>query len=225
VDFGEELERRARDAEMILEAAAKHGVPVEMLWKPSGSVALGEDAEAPIRPPLRRPMFVLKTKQYGDALLWAQGLSDQAFVARCDELFVEQRLPFLELLSFARDGAADHEFKALITYLSILQKLAKEHFPAAAVPIEQDEFASAIKRAYNSFHSIESDDPAHANRLVQAWIETTMQRGEEVVWAGCIMTLQDGNIMASPFYDGMVPTIYAVADCYSRRLMACSRQG
>ena len=36
-DFGEELERRARDAKMILEAAAKHGIPVEMLWKPSGS--------------------------------------------------------------------------------------------------------------------------------------------------------------------------------------------
>jgi hypothetical protein len=35
-DFGEELERRARDAKMILEVAAKNGVPVEMLWKPSG---------------------------------------------------------------------------------------------------------------------------------------------------------------------------------------------
>jgi capsid protein len=37
-DFGEELERRARDAKMILETAAKHGVPVEMLWKTSGAV-------------------------------------------------------------------------------------------------------------------------------------------------------------------------------------------
>jgi len=35
-DFGEELERRARDAKMILETAAKYGVPLEMLWKPSG---------------------------------------------------------------------------------------------------------------------------------------------------------------------------------------------
>ena len=34
-DFGEEIERRASDAKLILETAAKHGVPVEMLWKPS----------------------------------------------------------------------------------------------------------------------------------------------------------------------------------------------
>jgi capsid protein len=36
-DFGEEIERRASDARLILETAEKHGVPVEMLWKPSGA--------------------------------------------------------------------------------------------------------------------------------------------------------------------------------------------
>jgi capsid protein len=36
-DFGEEIERRASDAKLILETAEKYGVPVEMLWKPSGS--------------------------------------------------------------------------------------------------------------------------------------------------------------------------------------------
>lgn len=35
-DFGEEIERRARDIKMILEAAERHGVPVELLWKPAG---------------------------------------------------------------------------------------------------------------------------------------------------------------------------------------------
>ena len=34
-DFGEEIERRASDAKLILETATKHRVPVEMLWKPS----------------------------------------------------------------------------------------------------------------------------------------------------------------------------------------------
>jgi hypothetical protein len=38
-DFGEEIERRASDAKLILETAAKHGVPVEMLWKPSGGAS------------------------------------------------------------------------------------------------------------------------------------------------------------------------------------------
>jgi hypothetical protein len=40
-DFGEELERRAADAKLILETARKYGVPPEMLWKPAaGTVAV-----------------------------------------------------------------------------------------------------------------------------------------------------------------------------------------
>ena len=36
MSFEEELERRARDSRMILEAAAKYDLPLEMLWKPTG---------------------------------------------------------------------------------------------------------------------------------------------------------------------------------------------
>ena len=39
-DFGEEIERRASDAKLIMETAAKYGVPVDMLWKPGGAPAL-----------------------------------------------------------------------------------------------------------------------------------------------------------------------------------------
>ena len=39
-DFGEEIERRASDAKLILDTAAKYGVPVDMLWKPSGGSLL-----------------------------------------------------------------------------------------------------------------------------------------------------------------------------------------
>ena len=38
-DAAEEIERRAIDAKLILETAAKHGVPVQMIWNPSNSVA------------------------------------------------------------------------------------------------------------------------------------------------------------------------------------------
>ncbi|MBP7948909.1 MAG: phage portal protein [Verrucomicrobiales bacterium] len=38
-DFGEEIERRAADAKLILETAAKFGVPPEMLWKPAALTA------------------------------------------------------------------------------------------------------------------------------------------------------------------------------------------
>ena len=37
-DFGEEIERRASDAKLILDTAAKYGVPTEMLWKPAGAL-------------------------------------------------------------------------------------------------------------------------------------------------------------------------------------------
>ena len=43
-DFGEEIERRAADARLILETAQKYGVPVEMLWKPSGMREGGANA-------------------------------------------------------------------------------------------------------------------------------------------------------------------------------------
>ena len=39
-DFGEEIERRASNAKLILETAAKYGVPVDMLWKPTGVAAV-----------------------------------------------------------------------------------------------------------------------------------------------------------------------------------------
>ena len=50
-DFGEELERRARDAKLILETAIKYGVPLDMLWKPSG----GSSVPAPPPPAVDTP--------------------------------------------------------------------------------------------------------------------------------------------------------------------------
>jgi capsid protein len=40
-DFGEEIERRAADAKLILETATKYGVPVDMLWKVAGQAHPG----------------------------------------------------------------------------------------------------------------------------------------------------------------------------------------
>ena len=54
-DFGEEIERRASDAKLILETAAKHGIPVEMLWKPSGS-PLTPVPERELAPPAKSRM-------------------------------------------------------------------------------------------------------------------------------------------------------------------------
>ncbi len=37
MDFGDEIERRAQDARAIMDAATKYGIPLSMLWKPSGT--------------------------------------------------------------------------------------------------------------------------------------------------------------------------------------------
>jgi capsid protein len=46
-DFGEEIERRASDAKLILETATKYGVPIDMLWKPSGGSSVMPPALTP----------------------------------------------------------------------------------------------------------------------------------------------------------------------------------
>lgn len=46
MDFREELEKRAQNARAILDVAQKYGVPVSMLWKPSGTQMI-----APTEPP------------------------------------------------------------------------------------------------------------------------------------------------------------------------------
>jgi hypothetical protein len=42
-DFGEEIERRGADAKLILETAAKYGVPPEMLWKAAAGLSNSHD--------------------------------------------------------------------------------------------------------------------------------------------------------------------------------------
>jgi capsid protein len=50
-DFGDEIERRAQDAKLILDTAQKYGVPVEMLWRPEGTVVTVQQESAdPSRP-------------------------------------------------------------------------------------------------------------------------------------------------------------------------------
>ena len=44
MDFAEEMETRARDAKLLLELAQRHGVALEMLWKP-GSGQVGESCD------------------------------------------------------------------------------------------------------------------------------------------------------------------------------------
>jgi capsid protein len=48
-DFDEQLEIRAQNAKAILEAAERHGVPVEMLYRTSGGSPVDRQAEEKTR--------------------------------------------------------------------------------------------------------------------------------------------------------------------------------
>jgi hypothetical protein len=50
MNFSEEIERRAQDAKAILETAARYGVPVEMLYRPSGTQSVATP-NAPVDKP------------------------------------------------------------------------------------------------------------------------------------------------------------------------------
>ena len=51
LDFEEEMRTRARNAKFLVELAAEYGIPIDMLWKPSGGIAttaaLGESEDPP----------------------------------------------------------------------------------------------------------------------------------------------------------------------------------
>ena len=48
MDYREELEKRAQDARAILDAAQRYGVPVAMLWKPSGTQMVAPSDPPPV---------------------------------------------------------------------------------------------------------------------------------------------------------------------------------
>ena len=62
--------------------------------------------------------------EYAKALARQRALSDEALLVRSDELAVEQRLLFLEIPTFARDGLPAQQLKGLLDYLSVLQSIS-----------------------------------------------------------------------------------------------------
>jgi len=144
--------------------------------------------------------------------------TSEALYARCDELAVSQHVMFMELASFARDGATDDQITELIAFLSVMQYLAEGISRAAARPVEMPEFRKAVKRAVLWFKTFDSDDSADQNRMIGAWMESMERQGELVIWAWLTNMLKKHDILTCPLAEDMVVTLYAVADLYGRRL-------
>jgi hypothetical protein len=143
--------------------------------------------------------------------------TSEALYARCDELAVLQRVMFMELVSFARDGATDDQITELIGFLSVMQYLAEGISKGVARPVKMPEFRESVKRAIFWFKTFDSDDLADQKQMVDTWLESMAQQGEPVIWAWVTNMLKKHGILTCSLAGGMVVTIYAVADVFSRR--------
>lgn len=163
-------------------------------------------------------MSTVSPANFAKAQARQQALSDAEWLLRCDELAQRQPVLFMELITFGRDGAAPAQTRALVDYLSTMQFVAAGVSASAAAPIEVEELRAAVWRTGKFFHAINTDDRQHFERMMRAWQEGVVERSEPVVWAGCVETLKQHDILSSPLMKDMVVTLYAIADVFSRRL-------
>lgn len=161
---------------------------------------------------------MISTTQFAQALQRQTVLTDPEWLARCDELAEQQPVMFFELLTFPRDGVPGDIARSLINYLSTLQFVGEAVSESVSAPVLMPEFQAAVKRTIRFFHAISTDDRPHFDRMMKAWVEGMKERGEPVVWLGCVETLRDPGIMAHPLCQAMVVTVCAIADVYACRL-------
>jgi len=165
---------------------------------------------------------IISTTQYAAAFVKQTSLSDGDWLLRCDELAEQQRILFLELVTFSRDGLPAQQSRCLIDFLSTLQFVSSAISNSASDPVDLPEFQVAIKRAMQYFYAPTTDDKAHFARMVQAWHDSTVSRSESVIWAACIETLRQPGILEHSLGKDIVVTLYAIADVFSRRVSGTS---
>lgn len=141
--------------------------------------------------------------------------TNDALYARCDELAQTQQFMFMELASFARDGATDSQITELIGFLSVLQYLAESISKDAARPVKQPEFSVSVKRALLWFKTFDSQGK---DEMMKAWVQAMEQQGEPVIWAWLVNILRENDMLTCDLAEEIVVTLYAVADVISRRL-------
>ena len=162
-------------------------------------------------------MPTVSPKRLADALSKQESLSPQGWLDRCDELAVEQRVMFLELVTFARDGVTEEQLRELIGFLSVLQYLAKDLSQEVAAPVEMPEFSSAVERVVLWFKAYQEDWEKGVDTMIEDWLDEMDRTGEPVIWSLCTNTLQQHGILQAPLASGMMITLYAIADVFAKR--------
>ena len=145
--------------------------------------------------------------------------TNEALYARCDELAASQQVMFLELVSFAQDGATNDQITELIGFLSVMQYLAEGISKEATRAVKTPEYREAVKRALFWFKTFDSDNPADQKQMIGKWLESIEMHGEPIIWVWVTEILKKHGILTCPLAEDMVVTIYAIADVYSQRLV------
>lgn len=169
-------------------------------------------------------MPVVTPSMYAQSMTRAGRLTGMAWTQRCDQLAVEQRFVFLELLSFGRDGTSGEHVVALMNYLSTLQDLAKGISAEASRPIEVEELAPAVERATLYFGKAAAGDAKHEKRTHRGWLASVAAE-QPVIWAACTELLQSTGMIHTDLGVGITITLYALTDCYARRFSAHDTAG
>jgi hypothetical protein len=144
--------------------------------------------------------------------------TSEALHARCDELAELQQVMFMELVSFARDGATDEQITEMIVFLSIMQYLAEDFCKEMAKPVMMPEFRESVKRAMFWFKTLNTEDPDDMEQMLKNWLYGMERQSEPVIWAWVVNLLKKHDILTCSLNTAIVVTIYAVADVFSRRI-------
>lgn len=144
--------------------------------------------------------------------------TNEALYARCDELEVLQKAMFLDLASFAKDGATDGQITELIGFLSVMQYLAEDFSKDVAKPIKMPEFSESVERALFWFKTLDTNDLEDQERMNRKWLEGMERHSEPVVWAWVVNLLKQHDFLTCSLATEMVVNIYAVADAFCRRI-------
>lgn len=147
-----------------------------------------------------------------------ESMSLENWLAHGDVLFAKQRVMFLEIVSFGRDGVEESQLRGMVDFLAVLQRAAESVSAEVAAPVEMPEFSAAVERAVLWFKTLESDSRKEMAPMVDAWFKGIQQRGEPTIWALLMNLIQEKRIIDAPLASGMVITLHAVADVYSTRI-------
>ncbi len=151
------------------------------------------------------------------AIRTQESMSPGELVAHGDVLFSKQRVMFLEILSFGRDGVEEAHLRGMVDFLAVLQRVAESVSADVAAPVEMPEFSAAVERAALWFKALESDNSANMAPMIDSWLDGMQRKGEPAIGAMLVNLLREKGMIDAPLASGMVITLHAVADVFSTR--------